>query len=408
MLTLAARALPLLLLLCGCHKLLSFGPSSGDTVPVDDLAREPDAVGADRGPGGDLGPVADLPASDAPQVDGPAAPDQSPDVVGSDQLVLPHGTVDTVAGSGQSGCGDDSLLAAQFGGPYGIAIDSTGEKIYVSDYSCHTVRLVDLQAGTVSTIAGTPDADGFVDDPPGPAKFNYPRMIDVDSAGNVYVADSLNHAVRKIHSSGQVTTLAGIGPNQPGFVDGQLGIGQLSTPKSVFVAQSGEILVADNDNNAIRLIGGSGLSTVVSKNTGGPTPQITAPLGSPYQMDQDAAGTLYVADTGKDNVLVIDLYANSAAPLPANLPIEHPRGLAVNKAGDRVYVADYNARQIFEISNGQVTVLAGIYQQPGYADGDGSTAQFDNPYGLALAPDEKTLYVADRGNHVIRSIALQP
>lgn len=171
-------------------------------------------------------------------------------------------TVITLAGSpGSPGTADGTGATAQFNMPTGITVDAAGNA-YVADSNNFTVRKI-TPAGAVATLAGTPGQSGYADE--GTALFGCPSGVAVDSSGNVYVADSVNHTIRKVTSGGVVTTFAGI-PGQPGYADGPCSAAQFNTPTGIAVDSSGNVYVADTGNNTIRKVTAAGVVTTLAGN----------------------------------------------------------------------------------------------------------------------------------------------
>ena len=159
--------------------------------------------------------------------------------------ITPSGNVTTVAGSGSAGYANGSALSARFNSPTGVAIDYQGN-IYVSDYN-HAIRKISLD-GVVSTIAGT-NAPGYADGNGTNARFNFPHHIVVDNSGNLYVTDVSNHRIRKITSSGVVSTIAG---SVPGFSDGNGNLARFNSPYGIALDALGNIYIGDLGNHRIR------------------------------------------------------------------------------------------------------------------------------------------------------------
>lgn len=329
---------------------------------------------------------------------------------------------------------------AEFANPVGVAVDAQGN-VYIGDNGNNCIRKIDA-AGNVTTLAGNDmfadlnggmtNPGGYRDGTGGPhgtAELNGPTGIAVDSEGNVYVADTQNSRIRKIDPSGNVTTLAGNG--QEGSVDGTGGpdgTASFVSPVAVAVDTQGNVYVADGGANNIRRIDPSGNVTTIAGNgmtghvdgTGGADG--TAEFNEPTGVAVDAAGNLYVADSGNNRVRRIDqsgnvttlagngtsgfqTYMDGTGGPDGTAQFDGPTGVSVDSRGN-VYVADSNNERIREIDpSGNVTTLAGNGVQ-GYADGTGGAeggAEFNQP--LAVAVDvHGNAYVADTGNNRIRKI----
>ncbi len=243
----------------------------------------------------------------------------------------------TLAGSpGDPGSSDGTGNAAQFDNPTGVAVDNAGN-LYVTDWYNCTVRKIS-PTGVVSTLAGSPGSVGSSDGTGSAARFNYPYGVAVDGAGNVYVADFYNSTIRKITSSGVVSTLAGLA-GIAGSADGIGSDARLHYPYGMAVDSSGNVYVGDEGNNTIRKITpGGAVSTLAG-----------------------SAGLAGSADG-----------AGSAARF------DHPLGVAVDSSGN-VYVADlYNSTIRKITAAGVVSTLAGVAGNSGYADGAGSDARFNS------------------------------
>jgi uncharacterized delta-60 repeat protein len=276
------------------------------------------------------------------------------------RAVTTANAVSTLAGSvGSSGSTNGTGSAARFYNPSGVAVDSSGN-IYVADYWNHTIRKV-TPAGAVSTLAGSAGNLGSTNGTGSAARFYYPASVAVDSSGNVYVADNYNDAIRKVTPAGVVTTLAG-SPGNPGSANGTGSAARFDAPAGVAVDSSGHVYVGDRSNHTIRKITPAGVVTTLAGSAGS--------FGS-----TNATG--------------------SAARF------YFPAGVAVDAAGN-VYVADTYNDAIRRITPaGAVTTIGGSPGSIGSADGTGSTARFDDPFGVTVASNG-VLHVADRANHTIR------
>lgn len=176
--------------------------------------------------------------------------------------VSPAGAVTAFAGAlGTPGAGDGFRLAARFRYPYGVAVDSL-DNIYVADTFNCTIRKIDA-AGFVTTLAGSADGCGTANGIGSAARFYWPYGLAVDGAGNVLVADTYNHAIRKITPAGVVTTLAGLAGSE-GNLNGSGGAARFRYPKGVAADPAGNLYVADTRNVAIRKISAAGLVTTLA------------------------------------------------------------------------------------------------------------------------------------------------
>jgi hypothetical protein len=266
----------------------------------------------------------------------------------------------TFAGIG-GGSSDGSGANANFNSPYAIAADKAGN-IYVADSGNHTVRKIN-SAGVVSTLAGSPGSFGVADGLGTAARFNHPSGVAVDSKGTVYVSDRDNNAVRKIGADGSVTTVAG---GTFGSKDGHGTAAEFARPLGLAVDGAGNLYVADNDNFTIRKVS--------------PTGSVTTVAGTPG-------------------------IRGHADGIGGKAQFDYPAAVAVDSAGN-LYVTDGGLGSTFagirKISpNGAVTTLAG--STVGDVDGTGSAAQFGAPVGIAL-DSGGVIYVTDSLNDSVRKI----
>jgi sugar lactone lactonase YvrE len=170
------------------------------------------------------------------------------------RIALPGGEVSTIAGqAGVMGNADGTGTAAQLHGPVGVALDGAGN-LYVTERDNFRIRKIALATGQVSTFAGAPGSAGTLDAPGTLARFNLPEGATSDGAGNLYVADTENHTIRKIVlATGQVSTLAGQ-PGASGSTDGTGAAARFSLPRGVLSDRAGSLYVADSGNHTLRKI----------------------------------------------------------------------------------------------------------------------------------------------------------
>ncbi|MGZ4964003.1 MAG: MBG domain-containing protein [Limisphaerales bacterium] len=290
------------------------------------------------------------------------------------RTITPAGVVSTVAGTvGVAGSANGSGTSAQFNSPQGIARDSSGN-LYVADTGNHTIRKI-TSGGSVSLFAGSNGTSGWLDATGSSALFNFPQDVAVDSSGNVYVADTWNHLIRKITSGGAVTTFAGQG-GVYGDSDGTgtavgTNVARFNAPGGVTVDSSGNVYVADTRNHIVRQITSSGVVSTI------------AGLGGSYGS--------------------VDGSSNSAR-------FFLPQAIAVDASGN-LYVLDSGNQTIrkMTVSSGvwTVTTIAGNPTVAGTVDGVGSSARFFNPAGLGIN-SSGILAVADLGNNTIRAGVASP
>jgi sugar lactone lactonase YvrE len=320
-------------------------------------------------------------------------------------------TVTTLAGNSNEGFVNGTGSNAKFNYPVGICVDAAGN-VYVGDASNHAIRKV-TQTGVVTTFAGS--TQGFTNGTGAAAQFNVPLGICVDASGNFYTGDIANYAIRKISSSAAVTTLAG---GNQGYTNGQGGTASFDMPIDVCVDAQGNIYVADNKNHVIRKITAAGtVSTFAGSGVSGNADGTgtAAQFEEPYGICADAQGNIYVADNVSSRIRkitpagVVTTIAGSAGTgmLDGNVSVakfDQPNDVVVDAQGN-IYVSDYNNNRIRKITPaGAVSTLAGTQQ--GFEDGSATQAKFYKPGHICL-DSQGNLYVADRYNHRIRKITMQ-
>lgn len=334
--------------------------------------------------------------------------------------ISPSGMVATFAGSaGNSGFTDDKGTAARFYLPVGINVDGS-DNIYVADAGNNIIRMI-TQDGTVTTVAGKGQMPsvGSNNGPRTAARFYHPTNTAVDSAGNIFVADSANHVIRKISADGTVTTLAGAA-GSGGSVDGAESAARFNNPTDVAIANDGSIYVADSFNNTIRKISADGSTVTTVAGSPGLTGSVdgigtSARFNAPSSVAVDASGNVFVSDTYNHTIRKIAPdstvttfagVAGSSGAVDATgtaALFNYPTHLVFDARGN-LFEADAGNHAIRKITPAAaVTTLAGLAGYSGSIDGDNSTARFDYPEGVCV-DGSGDVYVADTYNCTIRKV----
>nr|MDP8943590.1 hypothetical protein [Actinomycetota bacterium] len=234
--------------------------------------------------------------------------------------VDPAGTITTVAGTGVGGYSGDGgpATSARLSTPAGLALDSDGN-LYIADSINDVVRKVD-GAGVIQTVAGN-GSFGYSGDggPATSAELHRPYDLAIDTAGSLHIADSLNDAVRKVDTSGTITTVAGTGAYGYSGDGGPATAAKLAAPEGVAVDGSGNLFLSDSDNHRIRKVNSSGtIDTVAGTGTAGFSgdggPATSAQLYNPGRIALTPSGDLYVGDRNNHRVRRVDALASPPAP----------------------------------------------------------------------------------------------
>ena len=281
------------------------------------------------------------------------------------------GEVSTFAGSTTVGYTDGANTVAQFNAPSGLAFDNNGN-LLVADINNKSIRKI-TSTGDVSTFATTGKA---VED------------VVVDDGGNVYAANAIDNTIQKITPGGVVSVFAS------GF----------NLPSGIGIDALGNLFVADQNNNQIKKITPAGVVSIFAgTGTAGSAngAKATATFDKPWDVAVDITGNVYVSDQNNNLIRKID---TTGIVTTFATGFWYPKGITVDAKGN-VYVADYSLDQIKKISpSGVVTILAGQYNRSGYVDGPGISARFNYPTGVAV--DSKgNVFVGDYQNFMIRKIS---
>jgi hypothetical protein len=322
---------------------------------------------------------------------------------------------------------------APFSAPAGAAV--RGTTVYISDVATSTIWSRDLLTGVETLIAGS-QGSGYSGDggPAGEAQLTGPRGLALDAAGNLFIADSGNHAIREIAFDGIISTVAGNG-NRGFSGDGGSAIrARLDTPAAVAIDSNGNLYIADTLNHRIRkvnragiivTVAGSGAVSTVGHGTGGfgfsgdGGPAVSAQLSLPEGVAIDSLGNLFIADTGNDRIRKVDAsgvmrtiagtgrnaYAGNGGPaVRANLYA--PVGIAIGPDGSVYFSERYQDTIRVITPRGLIGLIAGRggIRGDGGDGGAATRAKLDDPQGIAFGPSGE-LYLADTGNRRVRVVA---
>lgn len=324
--------------------------------------------------------------------------------------------VTSLAGSNTStGSTDSTGVAARFNYPYGNTTDGTN--VYVADGSNHTIRKIVIATGAVTTLAGSPMASGSADGTGSAARFNYPYGITTDGT-NLYVADTSNHTIRMIViATGAVTTLAG-SAGSFGSTDGTGTAARFQNPHGI-TTDGTNLYIANSGNHTIRkIVIATGVVTTLA---GDPiTADSTDGIGTaarfnyPYGITTDGTN-LYVVDGSNHTIRKIVIATTAVTTLAGSALVtgatdgtgsaarfNYPYGITTD--GTNLYITDKNNHTIRKlvIATRLVTTIAGA-GYTGYGDGTGTAAVFASPHGITT--DGTNLIVTDSGNHTLRKIS---
>ncbi|OJJ23432.1 hypothetical protein BKI52_03465 [marine bacterium AO1-C] len=340
------------------------------------------------------------------------------------------GNISTLTGNGNNGyavafTGDGGPAnQAQFYQQIGVATDAAGN-VYVADTYNHRVRKIDAATGNISTIAGNGTANSSGDGGQAvSAQINGPYGVATDAAGNIYIAEGFGHRVRKINTSGVITTIAGTGSAGYSGDGGSATSATLSTPQDMVIDATGNLYILDYSNRRIRKVSTSGtITTIVGTGVSGysgdggqaSTAQITIPTG----LAIDGSNNLYFTDVNNHRVRKINLntgiistvagtgvsgYSGDGGPA-TSAQISSPGGIAVDAAGN-IYFGDFSLAGVRKIdaTTGNISTIAGKGIRGYSGDGGlGTSATFDYIRGMAVDASGN-IYVSDFHASTVRKL----
>jgi len=332
-------------------------------------------------------------------------------------VTYPGGVVTTLAGNSSATFANGTGAAASFYFPNGVAVIPSSNVIIVADANNNRIRQITYPGGAVTTLAGSGSSFPFANGTGTTSTFNSPGSVGVLSDGNVVVADNGNNCIRFVAypGGGVVTTIAG---GNSHFLDETGVLAKFYHPKALAVLSNGNLVVADSDNSRIRLVTypGGVVTTLAGGGSGnfsngtGAAASFFGPAGVAVLSD----GNIVVADTNNNRIRlvtpdgVVTTLAGNATGTFANgtgtaASFYGPFGVAVIPSSGVIVVADqYNNRiRLVTYPGGVVTTIAGNARA--FADGTGAAASFNYPTGVAVLSNGN-LVVADKNNNRIRLV----
>jgi hypothetical protein len=345
---------------------------------------------------------------------------------GSAQISLPsNGNISTIAGTGTSGCtGTAQATSATLKLPTGVKVDASGN-VYIADQTCGTIRKITASTGVITTIAGN-GTNGYSGDSgqATSAELNNPSDVAIDSSGNIYIADYSNNRVRKVNTSGVISTYAGTGTWGYSGDGGQATSAKLATPSGVALDSSGNLYIADFENKRIRKVTTAGvISTVAGNGTGGDTGDggaaTSAEINGGEFLAVDGAGDIWFADQYSDVVrkvtastgYISKVAGTSDTPgssgdggAATSAELNVPMGVAVDASGNLLISDQDNYKIRMVNTSGTISTIAGTGTKGYSGDGGAATsAKLSTMWGLGVDASGN-LYITDAGNHRIRVV----
>lgn len=393
------------------------------------------------------------------------------------------GTLATLAGTGDPGFAGDGRQASQanLNEPKGLAIDGQGH-LFIADSENHVVRRVDLATGLMTTVVGRAPDDALQAPRPGAAEpvfeeeadplaetshktteqftqqtdlsgtvryliggvapkrfggdggpateamLNFPTAVAVDARGHLYIADTMNHRIRRVDAkTGVITTLAGTGQARFSGDGGPADRAALNEPAALAVDGQDQLYIADQSNNRVRAVDlKTGMIRTVAGTgsaayDGDGKPATESSLAGPSGLAV-AAGMLYIADTFNGRIRSVDLATGLIATVagdggsyryqspddPPSVSVSRPSGIALDRHGN-LYLTDSDSHLVrrWERATGLLTRMAGTGSAS--SDGDGGAALAAGlcyPFGI-VADGDRTLLIADTFNHRVRALSLE-
>ncbi len=352
------------------------------------------------------------------------------------RVVFTNGTITTFSGTGSAGYSGDGGLAvsAELHSPSGVAVSSTGE-VYIADTGNNCTRVV-FTNGTITTFSGTGSA-GYSGDggPATNAELNHPRGVAVSSTGEVYIADTGNNRIRVVFTNGTITTFSGSAGHSG---DAGLAVSsELKSPSGVAVSSTGEVYIADTGNNRIRVVFMNGIIATLAGNGipgyfGDGRLATSAELYSPSGVAVSSTGEVYIADSDNNRIRLVVNSTSSQCSDIGYYQFQNycvcPNGImnSCSSCFGQNWISQsicsghgncisYNKRRCFTgVMGYNCDQVIGLFYYPNTFSGNGSagysgdggpatSAELYSPYGVSVSSNCE-LYIADTSNNVIRVV----
>jgi sugar lactone lactonase YvrE len=333
-------------------------------------------------------------------------------------------TISTLAGTGVPGFSGDGTTAtsAALNLPQGVAFNSPDTSIYIADGANQRIRRVDAN-GTITTVAGTGTAGtGGDNGPPLSAQLNGPQGLAADGAGNIYIADTGNHAIRLLTGTTTLSTVAGTLGTQGSTGDaGAATSALLDGPEDVAFQAGPTLFIADTGNNRVRKVSAGTINAFAGTGTvgfaGDNATATAASLTGPAGVVVDGSGNVFISDTGNARVRKVDttntittFAGGGSAGLgdggtATSAQLTTPVGLAIDASGS-IVIVDAGAQRVRLVASGNLTIttLAGTGVQGSTGDGgDPTAAELSGPRGVATSA-AGAYFIADTGNAKVRKV----
>lgn len=333
-------------------------------------------------------------------------------------------TITTIAGNGNAAFAGDGgqATAASIYYPYDVASDAAGN-VFIADYYNHAVRKI-TPAGVITTVAGIGGNGGYSGDggPAVSATLYYPSGLAFDAAGNLYIGDAGNQVIRKVSTSGTITTFAGTGSGGYNGDEIDAKAATLYKPSGMLFDKTGSLIFSDILNHRIRKITPDGkIHTIAGNGIGGYSGDggqaVAASINVPHTIYLDKDGNLYIPDYGNNRLrkvnttgIITTIAGNGGGGFsgdggPATSAQVNPVGIAMDASGN-IYISDPFNNRIRKITNGVITTVAGNGTESFSGDGGNPlSAGIYNPWGIWFDKNG-ALLVCDRFNNRIRKIVL--